>query len=89
MPVPVFGCGAADLINVRMDTFNMDDIPQTKEMMRLCEALAAIIKPQYIGEWLKTPSELFDGLSALEVIERGEIDRVWRMVYHIQAGAQS
>ena len=66
-----------------------DDIRRINEMTRLYEALAAIIKPQFIGEWFKEPSQLFNGLSAMEVIERGEIDRIWRMVHHIQDGGQS
>jgi hypothetical protein len=39
-----------------------------------------------VGEWLKTPNEAFDGSTPLQVIERGESDRIWRMIYQLQTG---
>jgi len=32
------------------------------------------------------PTDAFDGLKPLEVIERGEVDRLWRMIYLLEAG---
>lgn len=43
-------------------------------------ALANIIKPEYIDEWLGTPNPAFDGLPPREVIARGDGARVWRMI---------
>src|SRR5437660_3944318 len=48
-----------------------------KEIDRLRARLAQVMKPEFIAEWLATPNEGFDGLKPLEVIERGEIDRLW------------
>ena len=28
----------------------------------------------------------FDGLKPLEVIERGEIDRLWNMIFYLESG---
>jgi hypothetical protein len=56
------------------------------EMARLFDALAEIMEPDYIGEWLKTPNPAFEGSTPLQVIERGESDRLWRMLYLIESG---
>lgn len=45
-----------------------------REIARLQERLAQVIKPADIPKWLDTPLEAFDGLKPLEVIERGETE---------------
>ncbi|HUG89585.1 MAG TPA: antitoxin Xre/MbcA/ParS toxin-binding domain-containing protein [Planctomycetaceae bacterium] len=57
-----------------------------RETDRLVEALSDVIRGEVIGQWLVRPNEAFGGLTPLEVIERGEIDRVWRMVYELGSG---
>lgn len=52
----------------------------------LLHALAEVITKDAIAEWLETPSEALDGLKPLEVIERGEVDRIWQMVYALRSG---
>ncbi|HUG89588.1 MAG TPA: antitoxin Xre/MbcA/ParS toxin-binding domain-containing protein [Planctomycetaceae bacterium] len=54
-----------------------------REIDRLVEALSGVIGGEVIGAWLVRPNEAFGGLKPLEVIKRGEIDRVWRMVYEL------
>ncbi|MFO0865772.1 MAG: antitoxin Xre/MbcA/ParS toxin-binding domain-containing protein [Gemmataceae bacterium] len=39
-----------------------------------------------MGSWLQTPNETFDGLKPLEVIDRGESDRLWQMIYFLRSG---
>lgn len=56
------------------------------EMDRLRQGLAGVMKPEYIGQWLRSPLEAFDGLKPIEVVERGEIDRIWRMIYMLESG---
>lgn len=56
------------------------------EVYRLWEALAEVVDPACLGLWFRTPNEAFDGLKPLEVIERGEIDRLWNMVFRLQTG---
>lgn len=56
------------------------------EAERLLKALARVIKPAQIGKWLNTPSQAFGGSSPLHVIERGEVDRLWRMLYDLESG---
>ena len=44
------------------------------------------MKPETLGEWIKTPNDAFEGSTPLQVIERGEADRLWRMIYHLETG---
>jgi hypothetical protein len=42
-----------------------------------------------VTAWLETPNEAFDGSTPLQVIERGESDRLWRMIYFLRSGEPS
>ena len=57
------------------------------EIRRLQEALAHVMKPASIGSWIETPNRALKGLKPLEVIERGEIDTLWRMIFRLESGA--
>lgn len=59
------------------------------ELQRLTAALAEVVRAESIGPWLKAPNPAFDGLKPLEVIERGEADRLWEMVYFLRSGVPS
>lgn len=61
------------------------------EMDRLHRALSVVIRvsPQFLGKWFETPIEGFGGLKPVEVIERGEIDRIWAMIYRMGTGMGS
>ena len=56
------------------------------EINRLFGALEDLVSPEAIGPWLKEPNPAFDGSTPLQVIERGETDRIWRMIYELQSG---
>jgi DNA-binding XRE family transcriptional regulator len=56
------------------------------EVARLYEALSEVVEREAIGPWFVTPNEAFGGLKPMEVIERGEIDRLWGMVHRLQSG---
>lgn len=56
------------------------------EVKRLLAALERLISAPAIGTWLKDPNPAFDGSTPLQVIERGETDRLWRMVYELESG---
>ena len=59
---------------------------QLKEISRLFDALSDLMESSYVGDWLKTPNDAFDGSTPLQVIERGESDRLWRMIYQLRSG---
>ena len=54
--------------------------------MRLHDTLADVIKDETLDEWLQRPNKQFDGSTPLEVIERGETDRLWRMIWQRREG---
>jgi len=56
------------------------------EMDRLLDALSRLMRPKEVGKWLKEPNPAFDGSTPVQVIERGQIDRIWRMLYYAESG---
>ena len=56
------------------------------EMDRLLDALSRLMKPRQVGRWLKEPNTAFEGSSPAQLIERGQSDRLWRMLYHLESG---
>jgi DNA-binding transcriptional regulator YiaG len=57
-----------------------------REIQRFQQALAGVMKSEFVGTWLQTPNDAFGGLKPIEVIERGEIDRLWRMIHELESG---
>jgi DNA-binding transcriptional regulator YiaG len=60
-----------------------------REIERLQERLAEVVRADVIPQWLETPNQAFDGLKPLEIIERGQIDRLWRMLFYLESGVAS
>ena len=56
------------------------------EMDRLLDGLARVMEPVQVGRWLRSPNGAFDGSTPLQVVERGELDRIWRMLYDLESG---
>ena len=56
------------------------------EMDRLLDGLSRVMEPVQVGRWLKQPNTTFDGSTPLQVVERGELDRIWRMLYDLESG---
>jgi hypothetical protein len=56
------------------------------EMDRLLDALSRLMKPKEVGRWLKVPNPAFDGSTPAQLIERGQTDRIWRMLYFVESG---
>jgi DNA-binding transcriptional regulator YiaG len=61
-------------------------VQKMTEMRRLQRALTKVMQPDFVSQWLQSPNESFGGLKPLEVVERGEIDRVWQMVFELESG---
>ena len=59
---------------------------RVKEMERLRAARAEGLREEFISQWLVTPCEGLSGLKPVEVLERGETDRLWRVVLLIGSG---
>ena len=56
------------------------------EVRRLFKSLSELVAADALPVWFQTPNDAFGGLKPLEVVERGETDRLWRMVYFLEAG---
>ena len=56
------------------------------EFGRLVAELRTIIKPEKLKSWWKQPVANFGGSTPLQVLERGETDRIWRMIWEIGQG---
>ena len=44
------------------------------------------MQPAQVGRWLKAPNPAFDGSTPLQLVERGEMDRLWRMLFDFESG---
>jgi hypothetical protein len=56
------------------------------EMDRLLDGLSRVMDPKAVGRWMITPNAAFDGSTPAQVVERGEGDRIWRMLYDVESG---
>lgn len=62
---------------------------QLKELRRVVDALSEVIQKGAVGPWLERPNDAFGGLKPIEVIERGEVDRIWQMIFYLRSGVAS
>lgn len=60
---------------------------RVNELTRLVAELHKTIAPDFLHKWFMEPNSAFDNLKPIEVIERGEIDRIWRMIYFVRSGS--
>ncbi len=57
------------------------------ELLRLLEGLTALTgDAAETTAWLQAPNQAFEGSTPLQVIERGETDRLWKMIYVLESG---
>jgi DNA-binding XRE family transcriptional regulator len=59
------------------------------EIGRVVRALSEVINEEIVGPWMLQPNDAFDGLKPIEVIERGEVDRIWQMIFLLRSGTPS
>jgi hypothetical protein len=56
------------------------------ELTDLWEALGDSIDPATVEIWFHTPNDSFDGLKPIEVYARGDIKRLWNVVFVLNTG---
>jgi hypothetical protein len=61
-------------------------IRRLKELERFRARLSEVVQADSIPAWLDTPNRAFSGLKPVEGIERGEIDRLWNMIFYLESG---
>jgi transcriptional regulator with XRE-family HTH domain len=59
------------------------------ELERLYRALSQVVQPESIRGWFTRPNPAFDGLKPMEVVERGQSDRLWQMIFFLESGVAS
>lgn len=56
------------------------------ELERLTNSLSEVIRKDSLGQWLQTPNRSYNGSKPIEVIERGESDKLWEMIFLLRSG---
>jgi DNA-binding XRE family transcriptional regulator len=62
---------------------------RTTELERLVRGLSKLVRSESIGRWLIEPNEAFDGDAPADLIAKGKVDLLWRMIHELRAGAAS
>ena len=57
------------------------------EAERLQHALEQLVRSEAIPRWMQEPNKAFEGARPIDLIERGEVDRIWAMIYHLRSGS--
>jgi DNA-binding transcriptional regulator YiaG len=60
---------------------------QTTEAVRLLNALEEIVPREDLAEWLGTKNSGFDNRTPMELINAGESDLLWDMIYQTRESA--
>jgi hypothetical protein len=56
------------------------------ESERVLARLARMMEPAQVQRWLRQPNAAFDASTPSQVMERGEMDLIWRMLYDLESG---
>lgn len=59
------------------------------ELRRLFVSLAELVEADALPGWFQSPNEALGGLKPIEAVERGEIDRLWRMIFFLESGVSN
>ena len=57
-----------------------------RELERLTGALRGLFDAGEIGNWFDTPNPAFGDLKPIEVMEPQAADRLWQMIFELEAG---
>ncbi len=60
--------------------------PKLIDTARLRAALSGLLAPAALRDWMRSPNPAFEGQTPIQVIERGESDRIWQMIFQIDEG---
>jgi DNA-binding XRE family transcriptional regulator len=59
------------------------------ELDRLQRELSKVVRSRAIGGWLLDPNDAFDGDAPTDLIAKGKVDLLWRMIFELRAGVSS
>jgi hypothetical protein len=55
------------------------------ELARLCLALSRLMPVEALRGWFTVPVARYGGMKVVDIIQRGEIDRLWEIVFRARA----
>jgi DNA-binding XRE family transcriptional regulator len=59
------------------------------ELDRLQRELGKVVRSQTVGRWLTEPNDAFDGDAPADLIAKGKVDVLWRMIFELRSGVSS
>ena len=59
------------------------------EIDRLQRELSNVVRSRTIGNWLIKPNDAFDGDAPADLIAKGKMDVLWRMIFELRSGVAS
>lgn len=59
------------------------------EVDRLQRELSKVVRSREMGRWLTQPNDAFDGDAPAELIAKGKVDLLWRMILELRSGVSS
>ena len=57
-----------------------------KDLQSIKESLEALFEPKEIRRWLHTPKSMFAGKTPIEIIAKGEADRILEILTRLEEG---
>jgi hypothetical protein len=86
----VLHCSPRSLILWKKNlTPNRATLIRLNELNRLYQALAALMAPEDVAAWMNRTNDYLDPLTPLEVLNRGQIDRLWHIIHNVGSGMPS
>jgi transcriptional regulator with XRE-family HTH domain len=58
-------------------------IQKFRETEKLQQALSEMMPSEKVIQWLRQPNLAFEGQTPIQVIERGDVHRIWEVIYQI------
>jgi len=59
------------------------------ELDRLQRDLGKAVRRSAIGHWLTEPNNAFDGDAPADLIAKGKVDLLWRMIFELRSGVSN
>jgi hypothetical protein len=75
-------------VHIWMQRGTITDERGVVEAWRLFSGLTELVPVSEIAVWLESPNPAFDGLTPLQVIEQGESDRIWQVIWELRTAGK-
>jgi uncharacterized protein (DUF2384 family) len=58
----------------------------TEKFTEFKEKLSSIVKEEYVNDWLQTPNKAFNGKKPIDLVNEGNFDPLFEMLYRLESG---